>query len=87
MTPLATSTVPSDVPGGGRDGRRLIGGGLLLRRTPGTFTPLYAGMRLRAPAPGRQAVTVEGWAAGRAAGTVEGRAPRRPFATVNKADR
>jgi len=47
------STVPSDVPRGGRDGRRLIGGGLLLRRTPGMFTPLFVGVRLRAPAPGR----------------------------------
>jgi hypothetical protein len=28
------SPVPPDVPREGRDGRRLIGGGLLLRRTP-----------------------------------------------------
>jgi hypothetical protein len=63
--------VPSDVPRGGRDGCRLIGGGLLLRRTPGTFIPLYDGVRLRAPAPGRQAVTVEGWTAGRALVTVK----------------
>jgi hypothetical protein len=37
----------------GRDGRRLIGGGLLLRRTPAMPIPLYAGVRLRAVASGR----------------------------------
>jgi hypothetical protein len=52
--PDAGRAAPTIVPHGGRDGRCLIGGGLLLRRTPAVSTFLFVGVRLRAPAPGRR---------------------------------
>ncbi len=65
----------------GRDGRRLIGGGLLLRRTPATSIPLFVGVRLRALASGRSVGPGEGTSAG----TVE--AGARPIVAVKETKR